>query len=467
MYLEETCFLTLLNMSITAGYVILFVLAARFCMRGLPKRYSYWLWGAVGFRLICPFSFSSGFSLLGLIKKGSLTYIPTDISMMNKPEIDMGIVSINNILNRSFPPATPYQSVNPMQVVIALGTIVWIAGIVIFGICFAASYVLVKRKVACAVRIEGNRYVCEKIPSPFVLGMIIPRIYLPAGLTEEETAYILCHEQIHIRRRDPVVKFLACILLCIYWFHPLVWLSFFLMVKDMEMSCDEQVILEMGEQIKKPYSTSLLSIAAGRHFSVGSPLAFGEGDAKRRIKNVLSYHKPSFWLGIAAGTAVAILLLCLSVNPKGSEDENLPGNTGGGTIKTLGEVERSSEAFSTTGTEMTEREEPEKLLPFAHPMIYFQGTEYYKSDAVLDLDPTGLKKLGAITRVVPSLWVPFQEGDANTEIAGAPIYDSGDNIIVDQKGDFTLYTPEVPKRLAHYYEMKDILDTYPDSYTYE
>ena len=454
MYLNEKIFLTLMNMSITAGYVILFVLAARLCMRRLPKRYSYWLWGAVGFRLICPFSFSSAFSLLGLIKKGSLEYIPTDIGMMAKPEIDMGIVSVNNVLNQSLPPATPYQSANPMQAIIALGIAVWVLGMAICGICFAVSYLLVKRKVACAIRTEGNRYVCENIPSPFVLGLIRPRIYLPGGLTEEETAYILCHEQIHIRRRDPMVKFFACILLCVYWFHPLVWVSFFLMVKDMEMSCDEQVLLEMGEQIKKPYSASLLSIAAGRHVSAGSPLAFGEGGAKKRIKNILGYRRPSFWLGIGASTAAAVLLIALSVNPADTQMKELPAETSEPVLE-----QSVSEAFGPI--------EPERQLPFAHPMICFQGTEYYMSDAALDLDPTRLVKIGQVTGTVPSLWVPFQDGDANTEILGAPIYDSGNNIIVDIDGDYTLYTPEVPNRLENYEELKSRLDSYPADYTYE
>lgn len=457
MYLDEKIFLTLVNMSITAGYVILFVLAARLCMKKLPKRYSYWLWGAVGFRLICPFSFSSAFSLLGLIKKGTLEYIPTDIGMMAKPEVDMGIVSVNNALNRSLPPAAPYQSANPMQIIIALGFAVWILGMVICAACFAVSYFLVRRRVACAIRTEGNRYVCEKIPSPFVLGLLRPRIYLPGGLTGEETAYILCHEQIHIRRRDPLVKFFACILLCVYWFHPLVWVSFFLMVKDMEMSCDEQVILEMGEQIKKPYSASLLSIAAGRHFSVGGPLAFGEGGAKKRIKNILGYRKPSFWLGLGAGTAAAVLLIALSVNPRDTQNNELPGETSGA----------GSELTASIETESVTGEEGKRQLPFAHPMICFQGTEYYMSDAMLDLDPTRLVKIGQITQTVPSLWVPFEDGDANTEILGAPIYDSGDNIIVERDGDYTLYTPEIPDKLANYDELKSRLDSYPADYTYE
>lgn len=456
MHQTETSFLTLLNMSITAGYVILFVLAARLCMRKLPKRYSYWLWGAVGFRLICPVSFSSAFSLLGFIKQGGLTYIPADIGMMAKPEIDMGIVAVNNVLNQSLPPADPYQSINPMQAAVALGSIVWIAGMAVCGLCFAASYVLIRRRVACAIRTEENRYVCENLPSPFVLGLRKPRIYLPYGLTQEETAYIICHEQIHIKRRDPLIKVLACMLLCVYWFHPLVWLSYFLMIKDMEMSCDEQVIAEMGEQIKKPYSTSLLSIAAGRHFSAGSPLAFGEGGAKKRIKNILNYRKPPVWLCLGAGAAAVALLIVLSANPKDSRGGDLPGITEGETVGTVEETDALQAA-----------EEPEKQLPFAHPMIFFQGKEFYMSDAALDLDPTRLQKIGTVARAVPELWVPFKEGDANTEIAGAAIYDSGDNIIVDENGGYTLYTQELPDKLAHYYEMKSTLESYPDDYTYE
>jgi|GEM_PF-2000583 len=317
----EHLFLTFVNMSLTASYVILIVLVARMFLNKAPKIFSYGLWSIVLFRLLCPFSFSSVISFLGLLKVKTTQPIPANIGYMAKPEVDLGSDVVNNVLNSSLPAATPTASVNPMQIIINVLTVIWLIGFTGLLLYSLISYLGLKRKVSTAMLVNGNVYESEKITSPFVLGIIKPKIYLPVFLNENERSYIILHEQIHIRRFDYLVKLLAFFAVCLHWFNPLVWLSFKLMTGDMEMACDEQVLKELGTEIKKDYSTSLLALAVGRRRLVGGPLAFGESSAHRRIKNVLNYKRPTFWAALAAFVVVVILGVGLLANPSVSSDE--------------------------------------------------------------------------------------------------------------------------------------------------
>lgn len=311
----EAIFLTVLNMSITAGYVILFVLLARLPLRKAPKVFSYGLWLVALFRLACPFSFASAWSFLTVLKADSTAYIPANIGLAAQPEVNVGINGVNQAINGALPAANAAASANPLQFVLFAGSLLWVLGVLIMLTYGAASYVLLKRRVGLALRLEGsigdNIFEEEGIQSPFVLGILKPKIYLPLGLSDSEKSYMLKHEQIHIQRLDYLVKPLAFLLLCIHWFNPLVWLSFFLLHKDMEMSCDERVLREMGPEIKQDYSSSLLSLAAGGKMIGGSPLAFGESNVKSRIKNVLKYKRPA--LGVLALTAVLIIAVSFSL----------------------------------------------------------------------------------------------------------------------------------------------------------
>lgn len=310
-------FFSILNMSITTSYVILFVMIARLLLKKAPKIFSYALWAVVLFRLLCPFSFSSAFSFLKAItpSSGKMDYIPSDVGMMVQPQIETGIGKVNSIINGSLPAATPYASANPMQIIMFILSVIWVLGVLILVIYSVASYFLLKRKVSTAMLLQDNVFECESIAAPFVLGIIRPKIYLPIGLAETEKSFILKHEQTHIRRFDYIVKPLAFLVLCIHWFNPLVWISFVLMSRDMEMSCDEQVIKELGTEIKKEYSTSLLSLATNRKVISGSPLSFGETGVKGRIKNVLNYQRPALWVIVAGVIVVAAMGMGLSSNP--------------------------------------------------------------------------------------------------------------------------------------------------------
>ena len=278
-------FVDVVNMSITASYVIVFVLVARLCLKKAPKIFSYSLWSVVLFRLVCPFSFSSALSLLHTASgsSGKIQYIPLNIGLMEQPQINTGIKGVDSAINASLPLVTPYASANPMQIVLFILSLIWVTVIVALLFYSVISYLVLKRKVSTAILVEDNIFESETISSPFVLGLIKPKIYLPIGLKDTERSYILKHEQTHIRRFDHLIKPFAFLALCVHWFNPLVWISFMLMTKDMEMSCDERVLKELGTSIKKDYSTSLLSLAIDQRMISASPLAFGESNIKARI----------------------------------------------------------------------------------------------------------------------------------------------------------------------------------------
>ncbi len=322
-------FLTILNMSLTASYVILFVILIRLLLKRAPKFISYALWGVVAFRLIIPFSIESMFSLLP--RDTSTVPIPQDIIYQQMPQINSGIEVVDSFVNETLPAPTVGDSVNPMQIYTEIGAYIWIFGIIVLLVYSLVSVLRLKRQLQNAKLMEQNIYEAKNLKTPFVLGFIRPRIYLPARLGVEERSYTLLHEQTHIHRKDHIIKILAFLILSIHWFNPLVWIAFRLMSMDMELSCDERVLRKMDEGIKKPYATSLLSLATERNILNGSPLAFGEGNVKGRIKNVLNYKKPSFWVVVVSIVAVIVVGVALVTNPEQREEAGLENNSSGST----------------------------------------------------------------------------------------------------------------------------------------
>ena len=296
-------FLSVLNMSLTASYVIAAVMLARLFLKKAPKIISYLLWSVVGFRLLVPFSFESVFSLIPF----QSAPIPADITMQPTPRINSGVHVVDNAVSSALPAAEAAADVNPMQAWLTVGVYIWLAGVAAMLIYSVISIILLKRRLAGAVLVRDNIYRADNIRTPFVLGFFRPDIFIPAGLKEEEKSYIILHEQTHIRRRDPIVKLVGYFALCLHWFNPLAWAAFLLMGADMEMSCDERVLKQMGSETKKSYSLSLLSLAAERRMIGGSPLAFGEGGMKERIKNILNFRKASRMVVAVALAAAAIL----------------------------------------------------------------------------------------------------------------------------------------------------------------
>lgn len=308
----DKIFLQILNMSFTASFVIIFVLIARLLLKKSPKVLSYALWGVVLFRLVFPFSFESVFSLLPV----KTNPISQDIVYAPIPTIDTGISAINHAVNSSLPAAMPHASVNPLQIWVFIGTLVWLLGIAILLVYSILSLMKLQKRLKNAVHERDNIYLAEHLETSFVMGIIRPKIYLPASLTKKEKGYILLHEEMHIKRFDHIVKIFSFFVLCLHWFNPLVWAAFFISGKDMEMSCDEAVIKQLGSNVKKEYSTSLLTLATGRRIIGGTPLAFGEGDTKGRIKNVLNYKKPAFWVVALSLIIVVVLGIGLATNQK-------------------------------------------------------------------------------------------------------------------------------------------------------
>ena len=313
----EKIFLAVLNMSLTASFVIAVIMLARLLLKNAPKSISYALWAVAGFRLVFPFTLESMFSLLPF----KAAPIPSDIAMQAVPRIDSGIGVVDNFISASLPAATPMASANPLQLWLFIGSCVWLAGLAVMVVYSIVSIILLKRRLRGAVCVEGNLYEAQNLKTPFVIGLFKPKIYIPAGLSEEEHGYIVLHERTHIRRRDHAVKMFAYIVLCLHWFNPLAWAAFVLMGADMEMSCDECVMKELGVDIKNAYSLSLVRVAAGRKIINGSPLAFGEGGMKERVKNVLNFKKPSRVVIIAAVALAAVLSVGFAVSRAGVPSE--------------------------------------------------------------------------------------------------------------------------------------------------
>ncbi|HHZ01451.1 MAG TPA: DUF4825 domain-containing protein [Tissierellia bacterium] len=315
----DKLFLQVLSMSITASYVIIIVIAFRLLLKKVPKIFSYMLWFAVLFRLIIPFSFESVFSLIPHVD------IPQNIAYSPKPEINSGIAVIDSAVNNVLPsPVNPSFSVNPMQVWILIGVIVWVTGMSLLLIYSIFTTVKLYCNLRHAKYMEDNIYTLDGTKSPFVFGLINPKIYLPRDLSENEKPYILLHEQIHIRRLDHIVKPVFFIVTCIHWFNPLVWIAFYLFGEDMELSCDEKVIKEMGSSIKKEYSSSLLSMSTGGKLVGGCPLSFGENNTKGRIKNILSYKNPKILVVVILVMVVIVIVISLITNPKNNQLASVP-----------------------------------------------------------------------------------------------------------------------------------------------
>ncbi len=306
-------FLTVLNMSFTASYVILFVILVRLMLKKATRVISYVLWGVVAFRLIIPSSFESMFSIMP--RNTNAVPIPHDIIYQQNPQINSGIEVLDSFVNNSLPAPIIGASVNPLQIYVEIGAYLWVLGIIALLVYSLVSILILKRQLKNAELIEQNIFEAKNLKTPFVLGLIKPKIYLPVGLNTTERSYILLHEQIHIQRKDHIIKVLAFLTLSIHWFNPLVWIAFMLMSTDMELSCDEKVLKEMNEDIKKPYANSLLSLATGRYIFNGNPLAFGEGNVKGRIKNVLNYKKPRFWVVVIAAIIAVAIGVGLLANP--------------------------------------------------------------------------------------------------------------------------------------------------------
>lgn len=314
-------FLKIVNMSISASWLVLTVLLLRLVLKKAPKWVSVLLWGFVAVRLICPFSIESVLSLIP-----SAETVSPDIMMDWTPEISTGIGSVDTVINpiitQTFAP-NPATSANPLQILIPVAAILWITGIVVMLIYTAVSYLLLRRKVATAVLLRNNIYQSENADSPFVLGIIKPKIYLPFQMDGKNLEHVVAHEESHIRRKDHWWKPFGFLLLALHWFNPLMWLGYILLCRDIELACDEKVIKEMDNGSKADYTQALVACSVKRRSIAACPLAFGEVGVKERVKSVMNYKKPAFWIIVAAVVACVAVAVCFLTNPKEDDYSNL------------------------------------------------------------------------------------------------------------------------------------------------
>lgn len=403
----DAVFLKVFNMSITAGWLILAILVLRLLLRKMPKRFICALWAIAAVRLVCPLSFESAFSLI----PSAETVSPEVVRFEKEPAIDSGVSVIDDVLNpvvRDNLTRAPGASVNPLQVWIWAASVVWVVGMaVMFGYA-AVSYLRIRKQVQESVplwdkldKMDKIR-LCDTVQSPFILGIVRPRIYLPSGMDEEQMSCVLAHERVHLRRGDHIWKPFAFLLLSVYWFHPLVWAAYFLFCRDMELACDERAVRDMDLDGKKAYCQALLACSMPKRVMLSHPLAFGEGRVKQRVKLVLHYRKPAFWVMAAAAILCAAVAVCFLTDPRKDGGE-----------KTGEEQERSA----------------------IIPMVMVGDRYYYDTGRVITRTGTNTDTDGEIVSAV-NVWERPQENNQSNFGAGYRYrYGEGDTIevYIDEK----------------------------------
>ncbi|MBQ3880196.1 MAG: hypothetical protein II727_07800 [Oscillospiraceae bacterium] len=307
-------FLKILNLSISASFLIAAAVLVRFLLKKAPKWISCFLWALVAVRLVVPFSLESAVSLAPRAQT-----IPEDIMLMETPEVETGIGFVNEAVNPTirtlFTPELGH-SMNPLQIVIPLLAAVWLAGVGAMLLYAFISFSNLRHRVSASIELEHGVFACDQVASPFILGLFRPRIYVPSGLSGDTLESVLAHERAHLARRDHIWKPVGFALLAVYWFSPLCWLAYILLCRDIEAACDEKVIKTYDRAHVAAYSQALLACASPRRSIAACPLAFGEVGVKARIKGILNYKKPAFWLILAAIAACAVLAVCFLTNPK-------------------------------------------------------------------------------------------------------------------------------------------------------
>ncbi len=313
----EAIFLKIVNMSITSGYLALIIIALRLLLKKAPKSLRCMMWAFVGIRLICPISIESILSLIP-----SAETIPRDILVSETPTINSGISFVNQIVNPAISQTVSQNSVSLIQNITNVASVIWIIGMSFMLAYMLISYLCIHKKVLTAVEIEKNVWICDYVTTPFILGIFRPKVCLPSSIDERDVPYVISHEKAHLKRHDHIWKPIGFLLLAIYWFNPVLWIAYILLCRDIELACDEKVIKELGIAIKKPYSDALINCSTHVKIITACPLAFGEVGVKERVKNVLNYKKPKFWIVISGVLACMVITVCLLTNPVDSSKKS-------------------------------------------------------------------------------------------------------------------------------------------------
>lgn len=372
-------FLTVVNRGLSAGWLVLAVIAARFLLKKAPRWAVCALWGLVALRLLCPFSLESPLSLIPDAQPVSPEAVWNTVPAVEMAP-DATDAPVSPVLEAVLPDGLPV-SPTPAQEIVAAASILWCAGLAGMALYTLVSYRRLSRRVKGAVRIDGNLYQGAAIPTPFVLGVLRPRIYLPNTLSREDMPYVIAHERAHIRRRDPLWKALGFGLLCIYWFQPLLWLGYALFCRDMELACDEKVASALSPSHRANYSQALLNCSAGRRFLAACPVAFGEVGVKERVKRVLSFRRPTLRAVLGAVLICAVIAVCFLTNPVTPEPPKV----------TVAQMSITAEDVTPTGMTLT-----------YHPDNAFQDVDAY-TDSIYWLEKQN--DSGGWQVVQPNQWI--------------------------------------------------------------
>ena len=424
-----TLFLGFLNRSLSAAVLIFAVVLVRLVFKKAPKWLLCALWALAAVRLLCPFSIESVLSLIP-----SAEPVQPEIVYSAAPAITSGIPAVDAIVNpplqAAFTP-DPVQSANPLQILTWIAAWVWLGGCAVLVLYAAISALRLRLRVRTAVRLEGNVFQSEFVPSPFILGVLRPRIYLPFGLEPGAQDMVLAHERAHLKRGDQLWKPLGFLLLTAYWFNPVCWLAYILFCRDIEAACDEKVVRELGDGCKAAYSRALLQCSVPRRMITACPLAFGETGVKGRIKSVLHYKKPAFWVVLAAVFVAIAVAVCFLTDPK--QDEAQPEEDAPASATVDGPAEEdsappTSEFFSSI-QDYAEYYIAQVILP--EPVEYkvlTDGGFETVTDTVFDAQMVNLEQLASLPGLDPEgdlqLWsykiaVAPKNADGRTFLLGA------------------------------------------------
>ncbi len=313
-------FIKILNMSIGAGWLILAAILIRFILRKAPKWCVCLLWGLVALKLIIPFSPESDLSLIP-----SNEVIPENITTQIHPQIHSGISYINSVVNPVIEAELSPRiedSVNPLQAVTGIASVVWCIGMISCLVYATVSYFVLKAKVRISKPVKENIYACDEVKSPFILGMFRPMIYVPSGISNEVLVYVVAHEKAHLKRGDQFWKPVGFIILSVYWFNPLCWIAYILLCRDIEAACDEKVIKGKDGDYISSYSRALLDCSIQRKIIAICPLSFGETNVRRRIKGILNYKRPALWIIIISLIVCLIVAVCFLTKKKADNEPN-------------------------------------------------------------------------------------------------------------------------------------------------
>lgn len=304
-------FLSILNMSLVSAMLILALLILRPVLRKAPKAFLCALWGLVGLRLVCPFTFESVLSLIPTANPVTKEVIMSQVT----PEVVTGTEKVTKTIITNTLASPAGASINPLQAISLVAAFIWAVGVAVMLIISLVSFLRLKKNLSASLTTGDGVFINDHIASPFVLGIFKPRIYIPSNLTEYEKGFVIAHENAHIKRRDYLFKPIGYIILSLHWFNPLVWVAYILLCRDIESACDERVIKNMNDEDKKAYSAVLLSLSLPSKKIRACPVAFGESGVKQRVKSVATYKKPALWVCAVAAVLAAVICVGFMTNP--------------------------------------------------------------------------------------------------------------------------------------------------------